>query len=148
VRRGLSSAPSVADTVGMAIDQRPIQLILARGLMSNLTTPAFLVDAAGTLVFYNEAAGDLLGMRYEEAGPLVLQDWGTRFIPLGDDGEPIAVQDLPLPVALRENRPVHVRFSVRSKSGDVRKIEVSAFPIVGNAGMQGAMAIFWDATEH
>ncbi len=29
---------------------------MARGLMSNLTTPAFLVDEAGTLVFYNEGA--------------------------------------------------------------------------------------------
>ena len=28
---------------------------------------------------------------------------------------------------------------------EVREIEVSAFPIVGNAGMRGAMAIFWDA---
>jgi PAS domain S-box-containing protein len=131
----------------MAIDQRPVQLILARGLMSNLTTPSFLVDARGTLVFYNEAAGELLGLRYEEAGPLILEKWGTRFVPHGDDGTPIALEDLPLAVALRENRPVHAHFRVTSETGVERKIEVSAFPIVGNEGMQGAMAIFWDATE-
>ena len=129
----------------MATDQRPVELILARGLMANLTTPAFLVDRRGTLVFFNEAAGELLGLRYEDAGPMDLPEWGSRFVPLGEDGQQIAVDDLPLAVALRENRPIHVNFSVRSLQGDERDIEVSAFPIVGNAGMQGAMAIFWDA---
>jgi len=128
----------------MANDQRPVELILARGLMSNLMTPAFLVDPQGTLVFYNDAAGELLGLRYEEAGPMALPEWGTRFTPLDEDGNPIAIEDLPLAVALRELRPVHVRFTVRSLRGDVRQIEVSAFPIVGNQGLRGAMAIFWD----
>ena len=56
----------------------------------------------------------------------------------------IPIDDLPLAVALRELRPVHVRFTVRSLRGDEREIEVSAFPIVGNTGLRGAMAIFWD----
>jgi PAS domain-containing protein len=127
-------------------DQRPVELILARGLMSNITTPAFLVDAFGTLVFFNDGAGDLLGLRYEEAGPMDLQEWGTRFVPLSLDGEPLEPDALPLAVALRECRPVHLAFRVRSLVGDEREIEVSAFPIVGNAGVRGAMAIFWDAT--
>jgi PAS domain S-box-containing protein len=128
----------------MPTDQRPVELILARGLMSNLTTPAFLVDADGALVFFNDAAGELLGLRYEEAGPMTLPEWGTRFVPLGEDGRRIAVEDLPLAVALRELRPVHIEFTVRSLRGDERQIEVSAFPIVGNTALQGAMAIFWD----
>src|SRR4051794_2665326 len=81
----------LADTALMAIDQRPVELILARGLMSNLTTPAFLVDTHGTLVFFNDAAGELLGLRYEEAGPMPLPEWGTRFIPLDDQGLQIPV---------------------------------------------------------
>ena len=36
--------------------------------MSALSTPAFLVDQGGVLVFYNEAAGILLGKRFEELG--------------------------------------------------------------------------------
>ena len=126
-------------------DQRPVELILARGLMSNITTPAFLVDAFGTLVFFNDAAGDLLGMRYEEAGPMELEQWGTRFTPLKDDGSPLGLDELPLAVALRDRKPVHLDFSVRSAQGETRHIEVSAFPIEGNAGVRGAMAIFWDA---
>ena len=124
-----------------------MELILARGFMSNLTTPAFLVDPDGTLVFYNEAAGELLGLRYEDAEPMTLPDWGTRFVPLTVDGRPIPLDDLPLAVALRERRPVHERFTVRSLTGDEREIEVSAFPILGNMGLRGAMAIFWDAGQ-
>ncbi|HEV7805956.1 MAG TPA: PAS domain S-box protein [Solirubrobacteraceae bacterium] len=127
-------------------DQRPVELILARGLMSNITTPAFLVDTLGTLVFFNDAAGELLGLRYEEAGQMELAQWGTRFVPMAPDGRQLELDELPLSVALRECRPVHAAFSVRSALGDTRDIEVSAFPIVGNAGVRGAMAIFWDAS--
>ena len=48
--------------------QKPLELILARNLMSALSTPAFLVDEGGILVFYNEAAGMLLGKSWEELG--------------------------------------------------------------------------------
>lgn len=134
------------DTPGMATDQQPVELILARGLMSNITTPAFLVDPLGTLVFFNEAAGELLGLRYEEAGQMELAQWATRFAPMACDGRPLDIDELPLTVALRDGRPVHLAFRVRSALGDERKIEASAFPIVGNGGMRGAMAIFWDAS--
>jgi PAS domain S-box-containing protein len=113
--------------------------------MANIATPAFLVDAHGTLVFFNDAAGDLLGLRYEEAGPMKLEQWGTRFVPLTEDGRRLSVDELPLALVLRDVRPVHMAFRVRSARGELHEIEVSAFPIVGNAGLQGAMAIFWDA---
>jgi PAS domain S-box-containing protein len=128
----------------MARDQRPVELILARGLMSNLTTPAFLVDVDGTLVFFNEAAGELLGMPYEAAGPMDLPEFAARFVPVTDDGRQLTIDELPLVVALRERRPSHLRFRVRSAHGDMFEIEDSAFPIIGNDGLRGAMAIFWD----
>lgn len=128
----------------MPPDQRPVELILARGLMSNLTTPAFLVDIEGTLAFFNEAAGELLGLRYEEAGPMDMREWATRFAPLADDGRPLTADELPLAVAVRDGRPRHLRLHLRSVLGDAHEIEVSAFPIVGHGGLQGAMAIFWD----
>jgi PAS domain-containing protein len=136
-----------ADNRIMVTDQRPVELILARGLMANITTPAFLVDPDGTLVFFNDGAGDLLGLRYEDTGPMDFETWSTRFNPLGEEGRPLRAEELPLAIALRDGRPVHRAFEVRTAQGSTRKIEVSAFPIVGNAGMRGAMAIFWDAGE-
>ena len=127
----------------MAIEQRPIELIQTRGLMSNLTTPAFLVDPEGTLVFFNDAAGELLGIRYEEAGPMGPQEWGTRFEPLREDGSPFPVAELPLSRALSRGLPAHARMRIRSELGAENAIEVCAFPITGTAGTHGALAIFW-----
>ncbi len=47
--------------------QKPIELILARNFLTSLSTPAFLVDVSGALIFYNEAAGAMLGISFEES---------------------------------------------------------------------------------
>jgi PAS domain-containing protein len=117
---------------------------MARGFSANLVTPAFLIDSAGNLIFYNEAAGELLGVRFEEAGAMAAEDWGSRFEPMGLDDEPLAVEELPLSIALAEERPVHSRLRIRSARGEIRDIEVTAFPVLGVAGRAGALAIFWD----
>jgi PAS domain-containing protein len=127
----------------MAGEQHPVEIIMARGLMSNLTTPAFLVDGDGVLVFYNEAAGELLGLSFEEAGRMPAEVWGGRFDPTRPDGGPLAFEELPLAITLREARPAYAPMRIRSADGKMRKIEVTAFPVVGRAGQSGAMAIFW-----
>ncbi len=85
--------------------QKPLELILARNLMSALSTPAFLVDEGGVLVFYNEAAGALLGKRFEELGTVGAEEWGSLFGPFGRNGEPIPYDELPLVIAVRNGRP-------------------------------------------
>ena len=52
-----------------ATQQRSIVLILARDLASMLATPMLIVDAEGALIFYNEAAGSILGRPFNEADP-------------------------------------------------------------------------------
>lgn len=127
----------------MATDQQPIELILTRSLVSNLSTPAFLVDEGGTLVFYNDAAGELLGLRFEEAGRMGPDEWGMRFGPFGPDGRPIPIDELPLTIAVQRGRPAHAQFRIRSLAGEDHEIEVSAIPIMGTGGQRGAIAIFW-----
>jgi PAS domain-containing protein len=115
--------------------------------VSNLATPAFLVGLDGTLVFYNEAAGELLGVGFEEAGQMPAQEWGTRFEPVASDGHHLAPEELPLSIALNQGRAAHREMRIRSASGEDRTIEVTAFPVVGHEGRSGAIAIFWsDAT--
>jgi PAS domain-containing protein len=127
-----------------AHDQQPLELILARNLMSIISTPAFLVDTDGVLVFFNEAAGTLLGRRFEEAGKLDHTEWGTAWGPFDTEGKPIPFEELPLTVSLREGRPAHGAFSIRSATGDHHAIEASALPLVGTTGgFRGALAIFW-----
>jgi PAS domain-containing protein len=129
----------------VSAEQKPIELIQARGLIAGLTTPAFLVDADGTLLFYNEAAEGLLGMRFEEAGPMAPDQWGTQFKPREPGGRALTVEELPLTVALRHGRPGHARMEITDASGEDHRIEVSALPIQGAGSQRGAFAIFWPA---
>jgi PAS domain-containing protein len=122
-----------------------LELILARNLMSALSTPAFLVDEGGLLVFYNEAAGILLGKRFEELGTVGPEEWGSMFGPFDENGETIPYDELPLVRAVRNGRPAHAEFTVRSTDGLTHTVEASAFPILTAHGSQGAIAVFWPA---
>jgi PAS domain-containing protein len=129
----------------VAVSQRPIELIQARSLIASLSTAAFLVDEAGTLLFYNQAAGELLGMPLEEAGEMARDEWGTRFRPREPGGRELEVEELPLTIALREGQPGHARMEITAADGEDHRIAVSAIPIRGQSGQHGAFAIFWPA---
>jgi PAS domain-containing protein len=128
--------------------QKPLELILARNLMSALSTPAFLVDEGGLLVFYNEAAGMLLGKRFEELGTVGAQEWGAMFGPFDESGEPIPYDELPLVVAVRNGRPAHGNFDICSSDGTRHTVEASAFPILTAHGTRGAIAVFWPSATN
>jgi PAS domain S-box-containing protein len=125
------------------VAQKPIELIMARNLIASLSTPGFLVDEQGVLVFYNEAAALLLGRRYEEAGKMSPEEWGTTWGPFDRHGETIPLEELPLTIALREGRPAHSAFNIRSLDGSRHPIEASALPIMTAEGSRGAMVFFW-----
>jgi PAS domain-containing protein len=130
--------------------QKPLELILARNLLTNLSTPAFLVDGDATVVFYNEAAAALLGRSFEDAGRMTAEEWTTAFGPLGHDGEPVEVNGLATTEAIREGRPSHATFTIRTADGSPATIEASAFPIVASerASSSGAMILFWPLGEN
>jgi PAS domain-containing protein len=127
----------------MASEQKPLELILARNLLTSLSTPAFLADEDGALVFYNEAAGQLLGLAFEESGKLDPREWSEKYGPFDAEGKPIGVEQLPITRALRDGRPAHAEYTIRSSTGGAREVEVSALPIVANGGKRGAMVVFW-----
>ena len=124
--------------------QKPLELILARTLLTSISTPAFLVDQDAALVFYNEAAGALLGRSFEDVGRMSPEEWTSTYGPFGDDGKPVELDELPTTRAVRDGRPAHAVFTIRSASGKMREIESSAFPIVASEqGSSGAMIFFW-----
>ena len=130
-----------------ASSPRPLELILARNLLSSLSTPAFLADRTNDIIFYNEAAGALLGRRFEESGTLSAEEWLNDFGPLDEGGEPIPLEEQPVAIALRADRAVHRRHRIRSLGGTIHDIEVSGMPIIGTSGFHGAMVFFWLAGE-
>jgi hypothetical protein len=96
--------------------EQPLELILARNLVSIVSLAALLVDVEGRVVFYNS------------------------------NGTPLAADELPLTVAVREGRPAFARLRVRGDRG-LLDVEAGALPLLGPAGYHGAMVFFWVAGE-
>jgi PAS domain-containing protein len=127
--------------------QKPLELILARNFLTSLSTPSFLVDERGALIFYNEAAGALLGISFEEQGHMTADEWSHAVGPFSENGNPIPIEELPTTKALRQGRPAHGHFAIRSVRGDEYEIESTALPIVADGGQEGAMIFFWGRTN-
>jgi len=125
--------------------QHHVELILMRQVATYLAMPVFVVDPVGNLVFYNEPAEMILGLRFEETGLMGPEDWGTRFTPTDAAGAPIATEDLPLARTIADRQPAHGQFWIRGLDGERREIAVTAFPLIGQAGTDlGSVAIFWE----
>jgi PAS domain-containing protein len=123
---------------------QPLELILARNLISGIELAAFLVDPDGVLVFFNDAAGELVGRRFEEVGRLRREEWSSEFGPFDEFGKLMPTDTLPLTVALRQGLPAHDRFRVSSSGdGELVEVDVSALPLGTADGFKGAIVVFW-----
>jgi PAS domain-containing protein len=131
----------------MSAAQKPLELILARNLLSSISTPAFLVGDDGTLLFYNDAAGALVGRRFEETGTMAADEWTKEFGPFDADEQPMPYDHVPLTHALRKGRASHGNFRICTSGGLHQDIAASAIPIVGHNGSSGAIVIFWPLEE-
>ena len=90
------------------------------------------------IVFYNEAAGALLGRRFEDVGPVSASDWMSIFGPRDERGEPVPFERQPLLAPLRAGRPAHARVLIAAADGTNHQVETSGLPIIGTDGFQGA----------
>ena len=125
--------------------QLPIELILVRQLAGGLAVPTFVVDAAGDLVYVNEAAEGLLGLRFEEVGEVSFADWTAAFAPRAKGGQRADPETHPLAIAIRQRRPVHGPLRTVGRDGVPRSLVVTALPLEGSRGqLLGGLAMFWE----
>lgn len=131
-----------------AVDDGPasksLPLILARELGANLSTAMFLLDSGGTLVFFNDAAEQLIGRPFAELGEIPASEFG-RVLELAEaDGTPLRRRDSPAGVALLQRRPAHRTLLATGYDGTRRLVEATAFPLLGaNDEMHGVVNVFW-----
>jgi PAS domain-containing protein len=122
---------------------QPLELILARNLIDGITLAAFLVDPDGVLVFFNDAAGELIGRRFEEVGRLRREEWSSEFGPFDEFGQLMPTDSLPVTVALRQGLPAHDRFRISGSDDELIDVDVSALPLGSADGFKGAIIVFW-----
>ena len=131
--------------------ERPkhLVLILAREFASNLATPTLITDERGWLVYYNEAAEDVVGQPFAEAGEIPMEVWSAKFAPRSPGTEdPVPLERRPTGVALYERRAAHERFRITSVDGVERDVSVTAFPLFAHADeLVGAVTIVWREQE-
>ncbi len=127
------------------MSQHAIEVILTRQLAEYLAVPVFIIDQEGALVFYNEPAERILGMRFEETGQMPAERWGTAFLPRDEEGTVIPLDEVPLLVSLREAKPTRARLFITGLDNVRRKIEIGSWPLIGHGGrMLGAVAMLWE----
>ena len=131
----------------MAAQPQRLLLVQARNLLTNLALPALLTDPDGNLLFFNDAAADLLGRRFEEVGRLPREEWGRDVGPFDEEGRALVTDSLPLGRALREGHPAQGRFTVRLGGGELREVEVTALPLQEPDFFEGAMVVFWPVED-
>lgn len=124
---------------------QPIELILLRQWSTYQAIPVWIMDTGGDLLFYNEAAEAILGLRYDEAGAIHASELADLFQTTALDGSAIPSEHLPIVVALRERRPAHGEMRIKTSEGASRHLHVTAFPVEGLSDRHlGAVAMFWE----
>lgn len=124
--------------------QKPLEIILARQFADSLNMAIFIVDPEGNLIFYNEPAEEILGIRFGETGSMPVDKWAAMFTPTDADGKPLPPEALPLVETLATQKPAYGSIYIDSKKDERYAITISSLPISGRPNRYlGAMAIFW-----
>jgi PAS domain-containing protein len=125
--------------------QKNLVLILAREFASKLAHAMLVVDADGTLVYYNEPAEVLMGRPFAEAGELSADRWASAFRTETIDGEPMPLEELPSGIALLRREPASGPVRFTGLDGVPRTVSVTGIPLFAHRDeFVGAVAIFWE----
>jgi PAS domain S-box-containing protein len=88
----------------------------SRELLEALPAAIYTTDAAGRITFYNQAAVDLSGRRPE----LGSDQWCVTWRLFTTDGAPLAHDECPMAVALKEGRPIRNAEAVAERPDGTR----------------------------
>lgn len=125
--------------------QEPIEMILLKHWASYVMVPIWITDADGNLVYYNEPAEAILGARFDDVGEVPADQLDELFSTCDIDGSPLPSSELPAWIAAKKQIPAHRALGFQGMDGVSRIIEVTAIPVVGQAGRHlGVMVTFWE----
>jgi PAS domain S-box-containing protein len=117
---------------------------LYRTVLESLAVAVYTTDAAGRITFFNEAAVALWGRR-----PELGEEWCGSLRLFHRDGRPMAHDECPMAIALRENRAIR-GWSAFAERPDGRRVAFEPYPtpLQGADGeLVGAVNVLVDITE-
>lgn len=124
---------------------KELMLILARELATNASTPMFIADAEGTLVFYNEPAERILGRPFAAAGEIAASEWETVFQIESVDGQPLPLEQIPAGIAFLERRAASGPLRITALDGGKHDLATTAFPLFKRGqDFVGVVVLFWE----
>lgn len=136
----------------VSIDRRPRNLETLRErerrfreLLSALPAAVYTTDAAGRITYYNEAAAALWGQQ----PTLGTSSWCGSWKLFWADGTPMAHEECPMAIALRENRPVRGMEAICERP-DGSRVPFAPYPtpLYDETGrLVGAVNMLVDITE-
>jgi PAS domain S-box-containing protein len=132
----------------MPHQQQPVEMILLRQLASYLAIPMWMMDDTGNLIYYNEAAEGLLGIRFDDVGPITSENLVGAWHVTQLDGSALPEYDFPVMTALSKRKPAHQAIRFQGMDGVWRAVEVTALPIEGQGErFLGVLATFWEVED-
>lgn len=116
-----------------------------RQVLEALPAAVYMTDAAGKITYFNRAAVELAG-REPQIG---IDEWGTTFRLFDLDGNPLPLEECPIAITLRENRPVRgVEAMVLRPDGTLLPFLPFPTPIRNERGeLVGAVNMLIDISE-
>jgi PAS domain-containing protein len=124
---------------------KSLVLIRAKHLAESVTTPMFLIDNEGNMIFFNEAAEAKVGRPFADVGQIPVTEWQEQFRVRGLDDTPFPLEAMPGWMQLQKERSGvgHVLFT--SFDGRDLYIAVCALPLFsGPDQFEGALVLFWE----
>jgi PAS domain S-box-containing protein len=117
-----------------------------RALLDALPGALYLTDAAGRIVYYNDAAVEIWGRAPELGKALWVGPW-KLFWP---DGSPVAADQSPMARALNERRPIR-GVEVIGERADGTRIRLAPHPVPlfdADGSLIGALNLVVDISDH
>ncbi len=130
--------------------QKPLELILARNLLTSISTPGFLLDSDAAVVFYKRGRRGAARRSFEEAGRMEADQWTEAFGPFDVKGTPVEVDALRDDGGDPQGTAAHATFTIKvaggANRGRSRPAPSRSSPL--EEGSSGAMILFWPLGEN
>jgi PAS domain-containing protein len=121
-----------------------VELILLKQLASCLRIPIALLGPDGAVLYFNEPAEAVFGLRFEEVGGMDPDEWQSLLQPSDAFHVPLKREARPLMTALDQRIPSHGRVHLRTSSEEWSEVEVTGVPLVAlGERFLGALSLFW-----